>query len=753
MKQLILYIALLLFVHITYGQQVQVSGIAYDEADEPLIGATIRANATGITTGVDGRFELYLVPGRYDIECSYLGYQKRVKYVEIENQDITDLVFTLLPANVLLETATVTSTKHEIRIAESTVTIDVVKPELIENTNTIAIDEVLDRIPGVQILEDQPNIRGGSGWSYGAGSRVMVLLDDMPALQADAGLPQWDDIPTENIAQIEVVKGASSALYGSAALNGIINFRTSYATSEPITKIAFFHNRYDEPQDKRKIWREDGTPREGGFSVLHKQKVGKMDLVLGAYYFNRDSLNAYADQNFRNKKRLNVNLRYRVTDRLSLGVNTIINDGTSSSFFLWQNAIGGAYRPYEGTVTRSNNLRYTVDPNVTYYDKNNNRHRVQGRYYYVNNENNMGQSNASELLYTEYQFQRRFDNSDATLTAGVSGSWSSSDSDLFSDTLISSRNFAGFVQFDKKLYERLNVSAGGRYEYNKQITPEEFDGIVIPGGVLDEGKFISRLGLNYELADYTFVRSSFGQGYRYPTITERFVRTSFSDFAIFPNAELGSETGWSAEIGIKQGFSLLNFEGFLDIATFWSEYSNMMEFSIVEIDGVNGFQSLNVGDTQIKGFEIGLVGQSKLFDVPVRVFGGYTYIDPIYKNFNEELRASSSVNDNILKYRSKHTFSMDIEAEYYGVLVGAGYRKASHMIAIDNALNLIPNNISQYRESFAQGYDRLDVRLAYTFSNVKVTAIINNALNEEYTERPGIFEPPRFLSLRADVSL
>ena len=65
------------------------------------------------------------------------------------------------------------------------------------------------------MVSSQPNIRGGSGWSYGAGSRVLLLVDDIPALQADAGLAQWDDIPVENIAQIEVVKGAASALYGS----------------------------------------------------------------------------------------------------------------------------------------------------------------------------------------------------------------------------------------------------------------------------------------------------------------------------------------------------------------------------------------------------------------------------------------------------------------------------------------------------------------------------------------------------------
>jgi Outer membrane receptor for ferrienterochelin and colicins len=62
---------------------------------------------------------------------------------------------------------------------------------------------------------------------------VLLLLDDIPVLQPDAGTPNWDDLPVENIAQIEVIKGAASALYGSSAMNGIVNVRTAYAGSEP----------------------------------------------------------------------------------------------------------------------------------------------------------------------------------------------------------------------------------------------------------------------------------------------------------------------------------------------------------------------------------------------------------------------------------------------------------------------------------------------------------------------------------------
>ena len=64
----------------------------------------------------------------------------------------------------------------------------------------------------------------------------MVLVDDMPLISGDAGQVQWKLIATENINQVEVIKGASSALYGSSALNGVINIRTAFPSQVDIDK-------------------------------------------------------------------------------------------------------------------------------------------------------------------------------------------------------------------------------------------------------------------------------------------------------------------------------------------------------------------------------------------------------------------------------------------------------------------------------------------------------------------------------------
>ena len=110
------------------------------------------------------------------------------------------------------------------------------------------------------------SIRGGSGWSYGAGSRVLVMVDGMPMLAGDANDIKWSAIPLENISQIEILKGASSVLYGSSALNGVINIRTQYPKDKPVTKINVSNGFYMPGYGSRK-----GTSLLVGDSILDQR--------------------------------------------------------------------------------------------------------------------------------------------------------------------------------------------------------------------------------------------------------------------------------------------------------------------------------------------------------------------------------------------------------------------------------------------------------------------------------------------------
>ena len=206
--------------------------------DEALIGVNIiLENGEGTSSDLNGEYTLNLKTNdNQNITYKYLGYEKAIMTVNATKEKIQNINVALSPSSEQLSTVVVSAGRFEQKIEEITVSMEVIKPSLIENKNTTDIQTVMDQIPGVNITDGQANIRGGSGWSYGAGTRVLVMVDDMPLISGDAGQVQWKLIATENINQVEVIKGASSALYGSSALNGVINIRTAFPSQNNINK-------------------------------------------------------------------------------------------------------------------------------------------------------------------------------------------------------------------------------------------------------------------------------------------------------------------------------------------------------------------------------------------------------------------------------------------------------------------------------------------------------------------------------------
>lgn len=89
---------------------------------------------------------------------------------------------------------------------------------------------------------------------------------------------------------------------------------------------------------------------------------------------------------------------------------------------------------------------------------------------------------------------------------------------------------------------------------------------------------VLRAGLNCQLADYSFLRASFGQGYRNPSVVEKYLRKDIGGVGVYPNENIRAEKGFNAELGFKQGYKLGNLQGMLDVAGFYTEYKDMIEF-------------------------------------------------------------------------------------------------------------------------------------------------------------------------------
>lgn len=746
------------------AQLVNVTGVVRSKAtNEPLPGVTVIADdSSGTNTDDKGYFSLDLSASQHLLKFRLVGFEEFSHKVILKEKTNEIIVIQLNEAIKELGLVVVTAGKHEQKIEEVTVSMEVIKPSLITNTNAFSMENVVDQVPGVNIIDGQANIRGGAGWSYGAGSRVLVLVDDIPQLSADANDAKWSFIPTENVEQVEVIKGASSVLFGSSALNGVINFRTAYPKAKPETQIIFHSGIYDKPvlhlgdsSYNLKWW--DGLQHVSGLSFFHSRQVNQLDVAAGGNIFIDDG---YREGEYENRARFNVNTRYRTKkEGLSFGANINAQIAEGNLFFIWQNDTSGSYFPANNTLSNYTNKKLSFDPYLTYFNKRKGVHKLRTRFLNVNNENNTDQNSVSDLYYAEYQFQQKLYNEKIILTSGLAEQYSKVKSELYSNH--TGNNIAAYLQADAT-FNKLILSAGGRVEQNN-VDNDSYDPVAV-----------FRAGINYHLLNHTFLRASAGQGYRFPSIAERFIKTTVGGLGIYPNDSLDSETGFSVELGIKQGLKLGRWKGYLDLAAFINRYNNMMEFAFsnwgnpfVDPFFGLGFSSVNVGNTEIKGLEFTAVGNGMIAgNTSLELLAGYTFINPRQLTYNAyyiekvgEENAMGSDSSNFLKYRYSHIARIDASFTRHKFSWGLSARYNSFMVNIDkffvNELgNYFAPGIGHYRQNRQNGDIVADARLGYQFTpELKATFICKNLFNYIHMQRPADMQPPRIFTLQLILSL
>ena len=817
MRKSLLSIILLVFVAMRVeAQDATITGkIISKEKGEPLIGANIIIDDTvGTATDLDGKFTITVGPGVHKVLCRFLGCNPHTQTIEIKAGELHQLNIALREEATQLGTVVVSAGKFEQKIEEVTVSMAVINPGLVESKGTTNMETAVNQAPGVQIIDSEPQIRCGSGYSFGAGSRVMIMVDDLPVLSGDAGRPSWNFLPVENLEQIEIIKGASSVLYGSAALSGVINIRTAYPKDKPESKINIQTGIYDNPSRRHAIYWGDANPTYSGLNFFHSRKINNLDLVFGGNFFadqgyigpapdditvkfggkdtialngqqltgaGNDTVFQYVSQGvgkFENRARMNANLRYRSKkiEGLDFGVNFNAMYSRFPSVLLMLDTDTGMYRAFPGAITTTLKTIANVDPFINYYGKGGIKHSLRTRMYYEDNNNDNNQANKSVLYYGEYQFQKQFEKiRNLTATTGLMGTYSESNSELYkgneSGTPINfSRNLAFYAQLDKKFYDRITVSAGGRYE---TFEINETD---------KESKPVFRAGASARVLKETYIRASFGEGFRFPTIAEKYVRTQVGPMNIYPNENIQSEKSWNAEIGLKQGVKAGEFYGYLDAAVFQQEIKNSLEFNFgkfgVVTDPLNGlgFKSINVGKARIRGVDISLVGQGKLGPFTLNILAGYTYTQPVTLTPDDTIptetpiyatyKLSSSDTSGefqILKYRFQHLAKADIELTYSKFSLGWSFRYNSFMRNIDKIFldldkdseivplkGMLPTGIKDYRDKKnGLGDYVMDLRASYQLSEtVKTAIIVNNLLNREYMIRPLNIESPRTFAVQ-----
>lgn len=798
----ILFLIVIAVSFATNAQEGTLTGLVTDNNDEPLLGASViyRADFTrGDNTDDNGIYLLKLPVGKCRIICRYTSMVTDTFFVNITEGGTVTRNIKLQRIYQEIDGVTVMVGKFDKPLEDQTVSMEILKPEMIENKNTRSIETALDQTPGLNILDGEPQIRGGSGFTFGVGSKVAVIVDDMPMLSGDAGRPEWGFIPVENIHQIEVVKGAASVLSGSSALSGSIHIRTAYPSNKPKTKVNIYSGFYSKPNVEGATWWDD-APLITGANFLHSRKVKNWDIVVGGN-LNYDhgyigppvedsSIQAsqYADSitNFTNSQmqskraRVNFNIRHRSKKYrgMSYGLNGNAMISQSNLAFAWLGDSANLFRAYPGAIILQDQWIFHLDPFLNLMTQSNGMHQFRGRMLHSDNQMTADQSNKATTFYGDYMFKKQYKSLvDFDFIGGITGQFINSEANMYIGSGSPNNQFlnvSAYTQLEKKIKKVLNLSVGGRIEYfqlNDSITAL---------------KPIFRAGSSLKIYQETYLRASYGQGFRFPTITERYIRTGIGNFGVFPNPDLKPESSWNAEIGVKQGIKIGGVYGYLDLAGFWQEYQNTIEYMFgfwgdPSVPGFAGFKFLNTGESRVLGLDLSFSGKADLGENATMVFmTGYNYIVPtsltpdyvygadtlFYQKEYSFNTTSLDPSRGILKYRFLHNVKADVEVTIKNKFsIGGSVKYFSKIENMDIVIQefeemtdglVFVQDIEYMDFYFAnrKGNWIFDARVSYNLNDHhKIAVVGSNITNNVYSLRPLKIEQPRTIMLQYTYSL
>jgi len=220
-----LFIVSLFFCGITYAQ-TSVSGSVKDSKNEPIPGANVKVvgDSAGTVTDSDGNFSLSTTKKPpFDIEVSSVGYGTKKVSVSSNNQKVS---ISLKDEETKLDEIVVSASRTPERVLESPVTIERMSLKEIKNTTAATYYDGLENLKEVQFNMSSLSFKSINtrGFATVANTRFLQLVDGMdnssPALNFVLG--NLIGVSEIDVANVELLPGASSALYGANAFNGIM---------------------------------------------------------------------------------------------------------------------------------------------------------------------------------------------------------------------------------------------------------------------------------------------------------------------------------------------------------------------------------------------------------------------------------------------------------------------------------------------------------------------------------------------------
>jgi len=584
----------------------QIKGTLYTQAGTPMPYATVRIDGTriGTVSAQDGTYS-FKIPnaGAYTVVATAVGYNMLRQTVDLSPGQILTINLTLQEASVHMNEVLVTAertlastaTRMQTPTKDLPIPVLVIDGKQLEMMGSRRLNEVLQEQTGLALTTDPSGASNAQGLQIQGfdAAYTMIMIDGQPVIGRNSvGILDLSRMTVANIERIEIVKGTSSALYGSDALAGVVNIITrqhSLNTIHGTTTLRYgSYNTLDATAD-------------AAVPLLNKRAAA----ALSTNYYRTDGFDSDTGNPGKSMPPFHsYTIKGSTTAQLTpaTNLNSALRYALRSQHNRYNLARDGNREDTnrEEDISASAILRSKIIPHTD----------IQAQYYYTQYTAQSASIRINDITrertpITENQFKQYFHrvetfaNHDVStnfkVTTGLGANVDMLDASRYNNRRSMENAFA-YLQTYSTPSEKWGILAGLRYDihniYGRQLSP--------------------RLGIRYTPTDWIILKASAGTGFKAPSFQQlylSFVNTTamysilgaavFTEEIarlqqaneieyIYPVAQQIGNLKAERSASVNAGFILTPVKPVtIEVNTFYNNINNMIFQELVAIKRIN----------------------------------------------------------------------------------------------------------------------------------------------------------------------
>ena len=656
MLKYILVIATILGVNNLQAQNIG-GKIIDKEEGKALQGVSISIVKTnkGTTSNEAGKYLLSNVgEGSIHLLISYTGYAKLDTIVNITGKTNAIIDFSLSPEKEALEEVIiVSSSRTNSRIEDLPTKVEVLGAEEVKEENGIKpgnIASLLGDIAGIQIQQTSAATGNADMRIQGLqGKYTQILRDGMPLFGGYAGSFSILQIPPLDLQQIELVKGASSTLYGGGAIAGMLNL----ISKKP---------KLGKPE--KSLTLNYSSLNEANFNTFFSARNKQVGYTLYAGTTQQKEMDIDKDGFSDVPAVKNVFVHPRVffygkdNSTLTLGYTLNYEDRNGGDMSVLKGIKNNTHQFFD----QNKSLRNTADAVWEKKYEDGGMLTAKANYSMMNRDivtNVFGMSGNQSSWYSELAYSKKL--AAHHIVMGINFNGEAFTKNLPDSSYLPNTSFytAGvFIQDDWKMSPAFTLQSGMRVDHNN-----------------DYGTFVlPRLSLMYKVNNRVTMRIGGGEGYKTPSLFSSEVDERAIPYIYGFASNIKSEKSLGANYDINYKTKLNEWELTLNQTFFYNSIQNPITYRTIPMYSIADYRGvvhpLSIFANEEKSLESkGMESYVQAMKAPFEIYAGYVYTDA-KRNYSSSTPNLPLIAKHkfatVFAYEIDEDFKIGLEASYTG---------------------------------------------------------------------------------------